>query len=159
MKSGNDKKEKKPKFDLPYVTVRMAKESPTRGEIHGKKTKTIQLGYVSIQRRIEYLAQSGQQLQLARADQYDHPEGQPTDGFPINPTKVRNFDLADATEITDQLNQKQETINNEQTEKLAAEQKEEETKKADKIKSDLKQQADDSLWIANQRNKEGRETE
>lgn len=55
-------------------------------------------GYIPAQVRIENLINAGQRLQESRANEYDLQDGIESDDFVPDPTRQRNYDLADATQ-------------------------------------------------------------
>lgn len=54
-------------------------------------------GYISAQQRIENLMLAGRRLDFARKEQYDFPDGN-IDENAFDPTRRRDYDLADATQ-------------------------------------------------------------
>jgi hypothetical protein len=54
-------------------------------------------GYISAQKRIENLINAGQRLLIAREEMYDFPDGE-IDEEAWDPTRSKNYDLADGTQ-------------------------------------------------------------
>lgn len=54
-------------------------------------------GYVPAQIRIENLINAGLRLEQSRMEEFDLPDGEMSDDFVPDPTRQRNYDLADAS--------------------------------------------------------------
>jgi len=67
------------------------------GEKHTEKQ-----GYIPAKQRIENLIDAGKRLKEYRNEQYDFPDGKIDENF-MDPTRTRNFDMADATALKHDL--------------------------------------------------------
>lgn len=76
---------------------------PTSYEVGGGKKLVETAGYLSAKQRIDNLITAGRQLMASRAEQYDFPEGTPTDTNFSDPTRSRGFDLADASQVIEHV--------------------------------------------------------
>jgi len=69
------------------------------------------IGYIPAQKRIENLLLAGQRLKDFRDSQFDFPDEKSIDHDFFDPTRAKNFDLADASQmqydITGRLNRSQ----------------------------------------------------
>ena len=61
--------------------------------------KVQKIGYVPAKKRIEDIINAGMRLKDFRASQYDFPEGTEIDETLNDPTRAKNFDLADASQL------------------------------------------------------------
>lgn len=89
------------KFNSNFERVR---QGPEPG---GGKSKTEKKGYIPANVRIEDMILAGKRLVEARAERFDYPAG-PDDGEEeeIDPTRVRNYDLADAAQSALEIKQR-----------------------------------------------------
>lgn len=67
-------------------------------EVNSGEIRTEKQGYISAQTRIENLILAGQRLTQSRKDQYDFPDGKIDFEF-NDPTRKKDFDLADAFQM------------------------------------------------------------
>lgn len=87
-------------------------------------------GYVDPKTQIEAFLLAGKRLVAGRAEAYDYPDGK-DDGLPMDPTRSKNFDMADASQALNLYEEKVETtkrnlkkLQKEQEAAKAAEEKE-----------------------------------
>lgn len=81
-----------------FTTPYQEKRFKTPPEVNSGKTLVETAGYISAQKRIENMILAGQRLVDYRKQQFDFPDGK-IDEFYDDPTRVANFDLADATQL------------------------------------------------------------
>lgn len=81
-------------FTVPYKKDRFK----TPPEINSGKSLVEKAGYVSAKTRIENMILAGQRLVDYRKHQFDFPDGNIDEEF-NDPTRMSNFDLADATQL------------------------------------------------------------
>lgn len=83
------------------------------------------IGYIPAQKRIENLLLAGQRLKDFRESQFDFPDEESIDHDFFDPTRAKNFDLADASQmqydITGRLNRSQTSTEASQTSTEASE--------------------------------------
>lgn len=70
-------------------------------------------GYIPAKNQIETLIQAGMRLSEYRREAYDFGHGEPVDDNYVDPTRSPNFDLADAHELTVQVEKNIKTTNDE----------------------------------------------
>lgn len=63
-------------------------------------------GYISAKQRIENIINAGEKLHAWRAENYDFTGEEPIDEDFCDPTRSKNFDLADVTQIEQRLEAK-----------------------------------------------------
>lgn len=71
------------------------KKIPHEFEKNSGELKTERAGYIPAQKRIENLMLAGQRLVSSRKEMYDFPDGKIDEDY-IDPTRKKDFDLADA---------------------------------------------------------------
>lgn len=81
-------------FTTPYQENRFK----TPPEVNSGETLVETVGYMSAQKRIESMILAGQRLVDYRKSQFDFPDGEIDEDF-TDPTRIANFDLADATQL------------------------------------------------------------
>ena len=94
-------------FQTPY------NRTPSLPEINCGITQTEKAGYIPAKNRIENMMLAGQRLIAHRAEMYDiNSDKEFNEDFPVDPTRSKNFDLADAFVISQNLenNKKQRDI-------------------------------------------------
>jgi len=89
------------KFNTPYQRVRQAPEK------NNQLRKIEVAGYIPAKKRIENIINAGMRLMEARSNQYDFPDGN-DDGFSMDPTRKKGYDMADATQAYHELQAKLE---------------------------------------------------
>lgn len=83
---------------MKYFTQRLRPE--WKGEVNNEPSKTERQSHMSAKVRIENLILAGERLQQARAEAYDYPEPKEVpEDIPEDPTRVPGFDMADASQI------------------------------------------------------------
>ncbi|MDR2602609.1 MAG: hypothetical protein LBC53_09210 [Spirochaetaceae bacterium] len=87
-------------MSLPKVVYFFNPISPEPG---GGEIITESVGYVPPDRQIAAMIQAGEALNVARSYMYDFPSGTRIDDEFSDPTRVRNFDMADAHGIKEAL--------------------------------------------------------
>lgn len=87
------------KFKTQYNT------KPSPPELGGGEKLVETAGYIPAHKQIENLLMAGQRLFAARTEMYDFPYGEIDEDF-NDPTRSGNFDLADATQISLQMEAK-----------------------------------------------------
>lgn len=73
--------------------------NPSKKEKLDQTIKVQKIGYVPAKKRIEDIINAGMRLKDFRASQYDFPEGTQIDETLNDPTRSKNFDLADASQL------------------------------------------------------------
>lgn len=69
-------------------------------EVNSGRVVVEQAGYISKQKRIDNIIAAGQRLIAARSEMFDFPPGvEPDIDAPMDPTRRRDFDMADASMI------------------------------------------------------------
>lgn len=92
-------------------------------------------GYIPAKVRIEAIMQAGERLREFRREQFDFEEGDIDEEF-NDPTRVKGFDMADATQMQLQLEQrKKEALENAKT-KLEEDKKSESKRKTQDISTE-----------------------
>lgn len=81
------------KFNTKYNYEKYSQPEKNSGETLVEKA-----GYISAQKRIENMILAGQRLVDYRKSQFDFPDGEIDEDF-NDPTRVKSFDLAEATEL------------------------------------------------------------
>lgn len=76
--------------------TRTIRSAPER---NSGQTLVEKAGYISARERIENMILAGQRLVDSRRARHDFAEGEPLDESFTDPTRARNFDLADATQM------------------------------------------------------------
>lgn len=66
-------------------------------ELNSGETLVDRAGYISAQRRIENMIFAGQRLVQSRRESFDFPDGKIDESFQ-DPTRSKNYDMADATQ-------------------------------------------------------------
>lgn len=74
-------------------------------EINSGEIMVEKAGYIPAQKRIENLINAGQRLKEFRAEQFDFPDEKSIDHSFMDPTRRKNFDMADASQISYQTQQ------------------------------------------------------
>lgn len=81
--------------------------TPSLPEANCGITQTEKAGYIPAKIRIENMMLAGQRLVAHRAEMYDFGTGvEPDEDYPIDPTRGKNFDLADASMMSQNLEQR-----------------------------------------------------
>lgn len=76
-------------------------------EVNSGRVVVEQAGYISKQKRIDNIIAAGQRLIMARSEMYDYPPGvEPDINAPMDPTRRRDFDLADASMLLNTIQPK-----------------------------------------------------
>jgi len=88
------------KFDTKY------ERKPDGGEDISDKSKTETSGYIPAQVQIERLIQSGENLRNYRKEQYDFASDAPDDDGVYVPSRVPSFDMADASQLALEVEQR-----------------------------------------------------
>lgn len=110
-------------------------------EINRGERLTERAGYIPPKIQIENMIYAGQRLAQARAEAFDYPqqdapEGPVNDSFDMDPTRMPNFDLADATALSrasgERIRASQEAAKAEREKKAAEDKAEYEAFKASK---------------------------
>lgn len=70
----------------------------SKGEINSGEIIVETAGYISAKQRIENLINAGQRLVESRASQYDFDGSKPIDEDFYDPTRLKSYDMADATQ-------------------------------------------------------------
>lgn len=86
-------------------------------------------GYIPANQRIENMMLAGQRLSESRKEQYDFPDGEIDESY-NDPTRSKNFDLADASQIQNNIEFEQ---------KLKNDQKKQDLLVADVVDKDVKE--------------------
>jgi len=89
-----------------YTGKRYGKPS----EQNGAELFTEQSGYIPAQKRIENLLNAGQRLKDFRDQQFDFVDENSIDDQFFDPTRTKNFDLADATQLQYDLTGRQKRL-------------------------------------------------
>lgn len=78
------------------------------GEINSGEILVDKAGYVSKHKRIKAIMDAGERLIAARREMYDYIQNAPDDETEpdIDPTRSPNFDMADATQLTMEINER-----------------------------------------------------
>ena len=79
----------------------------TPPEVNKGPSHVEKAGYIPAQARIENMMLAGQRLVAHRAEMYDFKELKDIDENFIDPTRSKNFDMADASQLALNLDQKQ----------------------------------------------------
>ena len=79
----------------------------TSPEVNKGPSHVEKAGYIPAQARIENMMLAGQRLVAHRAEMYDFKELKDIDENFIDPTRSKNFDMADASQFALNLEQKQ----------------------------------------------------
>lgn len=79
----------------------------TPPEVNKGPSHVEKAGYIPAQARIENMMLAGQRLVAHRAEMYDFKELKDIDENFIDPTRSKNFDMADASQFALNLEQKQ----------------------------------------------------
>lgn len=74
--------------------------TPSKGEAGGGPCHTERAGYIPNKIRINNMMLAGQRLVDYRKEKYDWPDGTEIDEDFYDPTRARGFDLAEATQIS-----------------------------------------------------------
>lgn len=82
-----------------FVTSTNYRMKPKKIKELDKTRLTESAGYVTVKQRVESLLDAGKRLVQARSEMYDFPEGNEIDENFEDPTRDKNFDLADATQL------------------------------------------------------------
>ena len=82
----------------------------TPPEVNKGPSHVEKAGYIPAQARIENMMLAGQRLVAHRAEMYDFKELKDIDENFIDPTRSKNFDMADATQIALNIEQKQREL-------------------------------------------------
>jgi len=69
-------------------------------EKNSGKSLVESVGYIPAQKRIENLMTAGQRLKDYRNEQFDFPDEKSIDHDFTDPTRSKNFDMADATQLS-----------------------------------------------------------
>jgi hypothetical protein len=94
---------------------------------HQKDKIVEEAGYRTTKQMVRELLEAGERYSDFRRREYsyDLPEGDPTDDIPLSPLRSRNFDLADASRLSRELEEKfklhQEDVKAKEAEKAAQE--------------------------------------
>lgn len=76
-------------------------------EVNSGRVVVEQAGYISKQKRIDNIIAAGQRLIMARSEMYDYPPGvEPDINAPMDPTRRKDFDLADASMLLNTIQPK-----------------------------------------------------
>lgn len=79
-------------------------------EVNSGRVVVEQAGYISKQKRIDNIIAAGQRLIAARSEMFDFPPGvEPDIDAPMDPTRRRDFDMADASMILSTIQPKKKT--------------------------------------------------
>lgn len=97
---------KTPLIDTKYVDVNEAKTRKKSFEVVDSSSETEQAGYIPPQKQIENMILAGQRLDQSRM-QYDFDSEEDIDEEATDPTRVANYDLADASQAQIALSSKQ----------------------------------------------------
>lgn len=101
-----EKQSTMPLVDITYVDLNKAKTRPVQGEIISSETITEQSGYIEPKRQIEDMIMAGRRLDEARKNQYDFDSEDSIDESAYDPTRAKNFDLSDASQIQFEANER-----------------------------------------------------
>jgi len=82
------------KFATQYVPNKIIPEK------NSGKSFVENVGYISAEKRISNLMLAGQRLRDYRNDQFDFPDEKSIDDNFTDPTRSKNFDMADATQLS-----------------------------------------------------------
>jgi len=95
---------------MQFQTKYSHEKSP--GEVNLGKNLVEKAGYIPAQTRIENMILAGQRLVEHRKEMYDFSDGKDIDENYIDPTRSKNFDMADAFQIQQNLenNRKQSEL-------------------------------------------------
>lgn len=97
-------------FRTPYNESEFRKEYPKKYEKVNNKKLVEVAGYIPAKQRIENLMLAGMRLATFRSELYDFQAGEPLDENFTDPTRSPNFDLADAFQISNALEQKKKNV-------------------------------------------------
>jgi len=100
-----------------FKTKYNAKPSPP--EKHGGQSVTERAGYIPAKARIELLMQAGIRLREWRSEQFDFASEDEVDEDFIDPTRRPGFDLADATQVMQELEERRKDGARREAEELA----------------------------------------
>lgn len=69
-------------------------------EINSGEIMVEKAGYIPAQKLIENLINAGQRLKEFRSEQFDFPDEKSIDHTFMDPTRIKNFDMADASQMS-----------------------------------------------------------